>query len=82
MALDLKLPSNEIMLFTFDLVVMTERNQLPGLMDALSPFLAKSPFSKRTSGRYDLKEFMTAGQTDFNSTARATPSKRLDSGAL
>lgn len=82
MALDLKLPSNEIMLFTSDSVVMTERNQLPGMMDSVSPFLAKSPFSKRTSGRYELKEFMSGNKGDFNATARATPSKRLDSDAL
>jgi len=50
--IDLKLPSNEIMHFTSDAVVMTERDKIPGLLDGgmMSPFslsAAKSPFAKR-----------------------------------
>ena len=56
----MKLPSNEIIHFAADMVTMTERNLVPGLMDTLSggAFNTQSPFIKRRS-RYDLKEIMS-----------------------
>ena len=58
-SIDLKLPSNDILLFTGDSVVVTERSLVQGLGDMTrSPFAEKSsPFVKR-SQRYDLSKIM------------------------
>lgn len=57
MTIDLNLPSNEIIHFSGDSVLMTERNQIPGL-NTNSFFFNKSPFVKRSQRRYDLAEIM------------------------
>ena len=41
--IDLKLPSNEIMHFTGDAVLMTERDKIPGLVATIGK-MNKSPF--------------------------------------
>jgi len=53
--LDFKLPSNEILHFTTDSVVMTERTQIPGMDAAI--LKSRSPFVKR-SHRYELREII------------------------
>ena len=66
--IDLKLPSNEIMHFQGESVVMTERTQIPGLLENLNPLTSKSPFVKR-SRRYDLAEIMNSSKGIINSPA-------------
>ena len=64
MTIDLKLPSNEILHFTGDAVVMNERDKIPGLLNSglMSPFslgAQKSPFVRKAGQRrYDLAEIM------------------------
>ena len=83
MTIDLKLPSNEILHFLSDSVVMNERNQIPGFLEGASPFMAKSsPFVKRSQNRYDLNDFMNSKQGILNSAAPMGPSGRLDAESL
>ena len=88
--LDLKLPSNEILLFEGDTVTMTERQQMygfgggggggggiAGLQGEHKSF--RVPFVKK-SERYDLKEIMKNGESVLNSPALAA--NRLNSNKL
>ena len=59
MTIDLKLPSNEILHFTGDAVLMTERDKIPGLVATIGK-LTKSPFAQRGQRRYDLAELMNS----------------------
>ena len=79
--IDLKLPSNEIMHFTGDAVVMTERSQLKDLLDMTSSFVKTSPFVKR-SQRYDIAELMNSQKGVLNSPALHSNSRRLDAESL
>ena len=80
MTIDLKLPSNEIMHFFSDSVVMTERDKLRGLLDT-AVFTRGSPFVKR-SKRYDLSEFMNKTKGVMNSPGFIGDNSRLDKDNL
>ena len=61
MTIDLKLPSNEIIEFSGDTVVMKERNQIPDLANTLFSRGQQSPIAvRRTRQRYDLASAMNA----------------------
>ena len=45
--IDLKLPSNEILHFTGDAVLMTERDRIPGLVATIGK-MKRSPFAGRS----------------------------------
>ena len=79
MTIDLKLPSNEIMHFFSDSVVMTERDKLRGLLD--TAVFTRSPFVKR-SRRYDLNEFMNKTKGVMNSPGFTGTNSRLDADNL
>ena len=58
--IDLRLPSNEVLHFTGDAVMMTERDKVPGLVATIGK-LQKSPFTIRAQrARYDLAEVMNS----------------------
>ena len=62
---------------------MTERNQIPGLLDLLqnSSFggaLNKSPFAKRSQRRYDINEIMNQQKGILTSPGKG----RLDADSL
>ena len=46
-AIDLKLPSNEILHFTGDTVLMTERDKIIGIANSITRTVPKSPFAQR-----------------------------------
>ena len=79
MTIDLKLPSNEIMHFFSDSVIMTERDKLRGLLD--TAVFSSSPFVKR-SRRYDLNEFMNKTKGVMNSPGFTGTNSRLDADNL
>ena len=81
MTIDLKLPSNEILHFTGDAVLMTERDKIPGLVATIGK-LQKSPFAQRGQRRYDLAELMNSQQNVLNSPQPYTRSGRLDAENL
>ena len=81
MTIDLKLPSNEIMHFFSDSVVMTERDRLRGLLDTAVFTAHRSPVVKR-SRRYDLAEFMNKTKGVMNSPGFTGQNSRLDADNL
>jgi len=79
--IDLKLPSNEILHFVGDSVVMTERDKIPGMLRAFKDF-SKSPFGVRGQRRYDLSEVMAKQPNILSSPAVHHNSSRLDADTL
>ena len=81
MTIDLKLPSNEIMHFTGDAVLMTERDKIPGLVATIGK-MNKSPFGQRAQRRYDISELMNSQQSVLNSPQPNASRSRLDADNL
>ena len=83
MTIDLKLPSNEIIEFSGDQVLMKERNQIPDLANSLFSRGQQSPIAvRRTQRRYDIASAMNAQKGVLNSPAFRSNSNRLDSESL
>lgn len=58
--IDLKLPSNEVLHFTTDSVLMTERDRIVGLVQTINKLQPKSPLGHRGQRRYDLADALSA----------------------
>ena len=79
--IDLKLPSNEILHFTGDAVLMTERDRIRGLVATIGK-MKKSPFVGRSERRYDLSNFMANQNSLYNTPAPQQTGSRLDAESL
>ena len=58
--IDLKLTSNEVLHFTADSVLMTERDRIVGLVQTIKKLQPKSPLAHRRQRRYDLADTVSA----------------------